>query len=112
MTDDGKSLSGQHHLLFRDSLAWERGIVEAPWMIVENGEFFVFYSSCGYANKCYSVGVAKSKNFFGPYEKHPTPILHTRDPETDHSWEGPGHCSVVKSLKGNWAIVYHAWPHG
>jgi beta-xylosidase len=78
LTNDGKSLSGPHHLLFRDSLAWEHGIVEAPWVIEQDGEFFVFYSSCGYANTCYSVGVAKSKNFLGPYEKHPTPILHTR----------------------------------
>jgi arabinan endo-1,5-alpha-L-arabinosidase len=38
--------------------------------------------------------------------------LHTRSPETNASWEGPGHCSVIKSLQGNWAIVYHAWPHG
>jgi len=36
LTADGKSLSGQHHLLFRDSLAWEKGIVEAPWVIYEN----------------------------------------------------------------------------
>jgi len=26
--------------------------------------------------------------------------------------EGPGHCSVVKGINGNWAMVYHAWPHG
>lgn len=78
----------------------------------ENGTYYIFYSSCGYADKCYSVGVARSKNFIGPYEKHPTPILFTRPQQTSKSWEGPGHCSVVKTLKGNFAIVYHAWPHG
>jgi len=25
--------------------------------------------------------------------------------------EGPGHCSVLKGPNGNYAIVYHAWPH-
>lgn len=57
--------------MLKNTLAWEKGIVEAPWVIKENGTYFIFYSSCGYADKCYSVGVARSKSFFGPYEKHP-----------------------------------------
>lgn len=78
LTADGKSLAGQPYLLFKNYLSWEKGIVEAPWMTVHNGTFYIFYSGCGYANKCYAVGVARSQNFFGPYEKHPTPILQTR----------------------------------
>jgi beta-xylosidase len=31
---------------------------------------------------------------------------------TNKSWEGPGHCSVVRSPKGKWLMFYHAWPHG
>jgi arabinan endo-1,5-alpha-L-arabinosidase len=31
---------------------------------------------------------------------------------TSASWEGPGHCSVVKSPEGKWLMFYHAWPHG
>lgn len=112
LTKDGKSLMGTNIFLFRDTLAWERGIVEAPWVVFENGMFYIFYSSCGYADDCYSVGVARSRDLLGPYEKYPTPILHTRSSQTANSWEGPGHCSVVKTLKGNYAIVYHAWPHG
>lgn len=86
LTANGKSLAGQNHLLFRDSLAWERGIVEAPWMVLQNGTYYIFYSSCGYADKCYSVGVARSKSIGGPYEKHPTPILFTRPQMTTQSW--------------------------
>jgi beta-xylosidase len=28
------------------------------------------------------------------------------------SWEGPGHCSVVKSANDKWLMIYHAWPRG
>lgn len=107
------SVNGQHYLLIRDSLAWERGIVEAPWIVFNSNTlyYYLFYSSCGYANKCYSIGVARAKNLLGTYEKHPTPILFTNPNETSKSWEGPGHCSVLKTQTGKWAVVYHAWPH-
>lgn len=59
------------------------------------------------------MGVAKSTNALGPYTKNPNnPILKTRSPMDDKSWEGPGHCSVVKSPMGKWLMFYHAWPHG
>lgn len=67
LTSDGKSLADDNHLLIRDSLNWENGIVEAPWIINENEYFYLFYSSCGYASLCYSVGVARSKDLLGPY---------------------------------------------
>ena len=44
-----------------NTLAFEGGIVEAPWVIYENGFYYLFYSACGYANKCYSVSVARAK---------------------------------------------------
>lgn len=56
--------------------------------------------------------MARSKSIFGPYEKYTKPILSVRSPETSKSWYSPGHCSVIKTLKGNYAIVYHAWPNG
>lgn len=75
--------------------------------------FYLFYSGCGYANACYSVGVAKSSKALGPYTKDAkNPVFKTRSPQTGKSWEGPGHCSVVKSPQGNWLMFYHAWPHG
>jgi len=45
--------------------------------------------------------VARSTNALGPYTKYSNnPILKTRSPQTSKSWEGPGHCSVVKSPSG------------
>lgn len=32
---DGRSVVGPHHFLFQNTLSWERGIVEAPWVVKE-----------------------------------------------------------------------------
>lgn len=106
----GTSVGGPATLLLRNDLSWEGGIVEGPWFIKEGNYYYLFYSSCAYNNECYSVGVARSTNALGPYEKHPTPILHTRNPKTNQSWLGPGHCSVVRKTNGKWLMIYHAWP--
>lgn len=58
------------------------------------------------------MSVARSKTFLGGYEKYNKTILYTKEPEDTNSLEGPGHCSVVKGVNNNWAIVYHAWPNG
>ena len=55
--------------------------------------------------------MARSKYILGPYVKYNNTILHTRSPKTDVSLEGPGHCSVIKGVNGNYAMLYHAWPH-
>ena len=84
----------------------------APWVVFENDYYYLFYTGCYYNNKCSAIGVARSREFLGLYEKHSQPILATTPNETNKSWEGPGHCSVLKKINGNYAIVYHAWPHG
>lgn len=109
----GLNTKGSPILLLKNDQQWERGIIEGQWFVKEGEEYYLFYSGCGYANDCYSVGVAKSSNPLGPYTKNPAnPILRTRSPMTNKSWEGPGHCSVVKSPSGQWLMFYHAWPHG
>lgn len=99
--------------ILRNDQEWEHGIVEGQWFVKEGGVYYLFYSGCGYNNDCYSVGVAKSDNALGPYVKYnQNPILRTRAPKTDKSWEGPGHCSVIRSPSGKWLMFYHAWPRG
>jgi len=45
--------------------------------------------------------VARSTNALGPYTKYTNnPILKTKPTQTAKSWEGPGHCSVIKSVSG------------
>ena len=103
---------GEHVFLMRDDQPWEHGIVEGQWFVEVNGTFYLFYSGSGYASSDYSVGVAKSDKALGPYKKYENnPILKTKPVQTSKSWEGPGHCSVVKSPESKWLMFYHAWPY-
>ena len=105
---------GNPTLLLKNDQSWERGIIEGQWFVQFEGVYYLFYSGCGYNVDGYAVGIAKSNNALGPYTKNPNnPILKTRSPMTSNSWEGPGHCSVLKDPKsGKWLMFYHAWPHG
>lgn len=89
--------------LIRNSLGWENGIVEAPWLIKRNGKYYLFYSGNNY-NYRYRTGVARADNILGPYEKKGDPILVNND-----AWVGPGHGSVV-TAHGTDYFFFHAWP--
>lgn len=144
LTDNGTALrSGaapwKGTQLIRDSLPWEHGITEAPWVVAQGGFYYLFYSGSGYTNE-YAVGVARAQSLGGPYEKRawrcprqvprlcaplflpphppsPPPYPAVGEPilRQDSSgagappFESPGHCSVVQAADGKWAMVYHAW---
>lgn len=104
-------MGGPATLLLKNDQSWENGIVEGQWFVKEGAYYYMFYSGCGYNNECYAIGVARATSPLGPYEKHTGPIFKTKNPKTNVSWEGPGHCSVVQSPSGQWLMFYHAWPH-
>ena len=102
--------------LLTDTLKWEGGIVEAPWIYTHNNSIYLFYSGNGYGatnqnGVClYSVGVAvSSSSLRGNFTKHGNPILSNFGEKSGTT--GPGHCSVV-SFKNETYIVYHAWMFG
>jgi len=97
--------------LIRSDLPWEGMVIEAPWMVKRNGEYYLFYSGNCYANERYGVGVARSASIYGPYKKAAAPILQQSAPDPSASvrkFAGPGHCSVVQG-KRDMIMVYHAW---
>jgi arabinan endo-1,5-alpha-L-arabinosidase len=102
---DGLSLTGTRTELITNDLAWEGAVVEGPWVIREGDYYYLFYSGNSYANQTYAVGVARATNPMGPYTKRGNPIL-----TSNARWVGPGHCSVVRGPRGDWQMVYHAWP--
>ena len=72
-----------------------------------DGWFYLFYSGnacCG--RECnYALGVARSRNLLGPYEKNPAnPIL-----KGNEAWKCPGHGSFVETAKGRDFLLYHAY---
>eukprot|EP00037_Helgoeca_nana_P021499 m.217033 g.217033 ORF g.217033 m.217033 type:complete len:530 (-) comp25667_c0_seq2:96-1685(-) len=120
LTADGMALAPatKYTELITNDLAWEGGVVEAPWVVKRDSTYYLFYSGEGYADSQYCVGVARSKTLLGPYTKSSAPVMSqfASDPTgKTRVFAGPGHCSVVR-LPGDrdtWAMVYHAWlaPH-
>ena len=106
LTANGLDVTGGKTQLIRNTLAWEANLVEGPWVIKRNDYYYLFYSGHSYCDKTYAVGVARSKNPLGPYEKKGDPILKTAG-----QWSGPGHCSVIEDHEnaGNFVMIYHAW---
>jgi len=108
LTNDGLKVTGDKTALIRETLPWEGDLVEAPWVIKRGDWYYLFYSGYGYCNPTYAVGVARSKNPLGPYQKKGDPIL-----KTGPTWVGPGHCSVLldHKVKDQYVMIYHSW-HG
>jgi len=106
LTNDGLFVTGPITQLIRNTLAWENPLVEAPWIIKRGDWYYLFYSGHGFCDASYAVGVARSKNPLGPYEKKEDPIL-----KTGPGWSGPGHCSVVldAAIEDQYVMIYHAW---
>jgi arabinan endo-1,5-alpha-L-arabinosidase len=82
-------------------------LVEGPWIHYHNGWYYLFYSANGYCGPSYAVGVARSQNPLGPYQKKGAPILSTYS-----TYEGPGHCSVIETIEGKTVMIYHSWVTG
>ncbi|MEK3885638.1 glycoside hydrolase family 43 protein [Paenibacillus sp. PL2-23] len=78
---------------------------EGPFVIVNNGLYYLMYSANCYAHRDYSVGYAVSEHPLGPFRKYAdNPVLYS-----DHQdISGPGHHCVVESPDGQELfIVYH-----
>ncbi|MEP7125196.1 MAG: family 43 glycosylhydrolase [Byssovorax sp.] len=105
LTKDGLSFaagSAATKVLVNDTATWEGGVVEAPWVVLRNGMYYLFYSGNVYDYR-YRTGVARAPSVLGPYTKHGAPIL-----ANDAAWVGPGHGSVVAVGSKDY-FVYHAW---
>jgi xylan 1,4-beta-xylosidase len=107
LSADGLRLVGPAHELIRNSLPWERHLVEAPAMVRHGGSFYLFYSarSCCGASCDYVVGVARSPHLLGPWEKRDGPIL-----SGNRLFRCPGHGSLVRTQFGVDYFAYHSYP--
>ena len=116
LSNNGTKVIGTPVELIRNDKPWEGILVEAPWIVKHQSMYYLFYSAGGgYADINYSIWMARSTKLLGPYEKNATSLLHTKSQESNRSWEGPGHCSVLPvhgSKHDGYAVFYHAWFHG
>ncbi len=107
LTADGLALTGSPTTLLVNDATWEGTLIEGPWMIFENGFYYLFYSANAYASAQYAIGVARATSPTGPFTKAPGPMLVSRG-----AWAGPGHGSIVRGPSGDWVHVFHAWEAG
>lgn len=98
--------------------SWVAGgsLVEGPEVVHTNGWYYLFFAAGKYCTDSYTEGVARSKSFFGPYEKMTSPVLSSGIVGTAASPSGggqqylvgPGHASFAQAGDGSWRIVWHA----
>jgi xylan 1,4-beta-xylosidase len=107
LSEDGTALVGEMRELFRNDSPWEGALIEGPFVVRQDGWFYLFYSGsgcCG-AGCNYAMGVARSKKLLGPWQKNPAnPILAGND-----DWKCPGHGSIVRDEKARFWLLYHAY---
>ncbi len=103
LSSDGLKVIGTERELIRNDQPWEGVLVEAPTVVYRDGWYYLFYSGNIFVDDEYSVGVARSREIWGPYEKDPKPIL-----VHDATFSGPAHQFVMEDEAGRWRIFYHA----
>lgn len=91
---------------------WEKNgapINEGPEFLYRDGKLFLIYSASGTwtPNYCLGMLTLEGNNPLDPkdWKKIPEPVFKRSD--KNRVW-GPGHCSFVKTPKGEYWIVYHA----
>ena len=107
LSADGTSLTGQPTEILRNEAPWEGHLIEGPFILRRDSWFYLFYSAgacCG--RTCdYRLGVARSRNILGPWERNPAnPILRANE-----HWKCPGHGSLVTTAEGRTFLLYHAY---
>ncbi len=109
LTPDLLCAEGEATILIRPDRCWERGITEAPTLILRNGVYHLFFSVGWYQSSkqeaCYAVCHASASSLLGPYRKSPSPILAT-EPGAVY---GPGHQCLITLESGETWMAYHAW---
>ena len=55
--------------LLTSDLPQDKGTVEGPWLLLKDTTYYLFFSADGFLSPRYHVGVARSQNVTGPYQR-------------------------------------------
>ncbi len=108
LSADGLRLVGEPFTLLRDD---ERQGMEGQCIFREGDYYYLLYSirDCCTPQSDYAVSVARSKSFFGPYEKYSAnPILTGNDGKI----QSCGHGTMVRTRKGRMFYLCHSYLKG
>ncbi len=73
LSADGLSVVGPPHRLIGASQTWEDGLVEAPSMVEQGDNYWLFYSANLWGSDDYGIGIAHCASVIGPCSK---PLAH------------------------------------
>ena len=108
LSPDGLTLQGEPFTLLRDD---ERQGMEGQCIFREGDYYYLLYSirDCCSPQSDYAVSVARSKSFFGPYEKYASnPILTGND----ENIQSCGHGTMVRTPRGRMFYLCHSYLKG
>lgn len=107
LAPDGASLIGNRVKVLENDQPWEGHLIEGPWVTLQDGRYWMFYSGNDFTNPAYGIGVAVSESLLGPYVKQAEPLLRSTS-----EWLAPGHASVAPGLDGRPQLFFHAYHPG
>jgi beta-xylosidase len=107
LTGDGLSLTGQPTQLLGNE-DWKLPLIEAPSLVLQNGAYFLFYSTNRWNTNRYAIGYATAPSVFGPYT-NVTPDLWFG---SNSSVAGPGGQEWFVDDAGALRMAYHGWQPG
>ena len=105
LSSDGLRLEGEPFSLLRDD---ERIGMEGQCLFKEGDYYYILYSirDCCSPQSDYAVSVARSKSFFGPYEKYSgNPILQGNGDDI----QSCGHGTMVRTPKNRMYYLCHSY---
>lgn len=76
---------------------------EGPFVLKNNGMYYLTYSTNFYASKDYSIGCLISNNILGPYKKENKPLVKYIDGKIS----GPGHNAFFIDKNGDLKCSFH-----
>lgn len=105
LSPDGLSLVGSPVQLIRADQTWEHGVVEGPYMVLDSGAWYLFYSGGDWKTRGYGVGYATCDGPAGPCTKpRSTPML-----ASDGRLAGPGGQELFRDTAGRVWMAFHAY---
>jgi beta-xylosidase len=105
LSEDGCSLAGKPRELIRMDQAWEKPVIEAPAMVYQDGQYYLFYSANWWESPDYSVGYAVCPGPTGPCVKPLNKPWFSKQGGA----LGPGGADFFRDAGGQLWMTYHAW---
>jgi hypothetical protein len=105
LTADGLGLTGPAHQLLSADRAFERGVVEAPSLLEQDGHYYLLYAAAGWSSADYTTAFATCAGPTGPCLKPTDGRVLT----SGSRLAGPGGAEVFGDAQGRAWAAFHAY---